>query len=327
MSGQNDQHVQVGRRRSHPFRGIVGVLSILIAKSLGALPLPMAHAVARCAARLIFMVPRLQRIGMENLKLAFGDTLNDSERKRIFLESIENITTVAAEFTRTARLKGDFLHDRVSVEGAEYLPQDRCGIAIGGHMGNWEWLAPSRASEGWKASAIVRPLDNPLLDAFVDRIRTHTGTVTIPKRNAQRTVIELLQQGYLVGILADQSPRRNAVPVTFFGRPCWATIGPVMLAMRAKVPIFGVAMIRKPDGRYILRFTPEIEMVRTENLRQDLVENTQRCQDVIEKIIRENPGQWLWLHRRWKKRPNLEAEWNERLAREGESGEGGKQGA
>jgi len=116
-----------------------------------------------------------------------------------------------------------------------------------------------------------------------------------------------------VGILVDQSPTNSGVPAQFFGQPCWATIGPVIFALRNHAPVHAATMARGADGRYTIEFTSEIPMANTGNLRDDLVENVQRCQDAVEAAIRKNPGQWLWLHRRWKARPRLEEEWKQRM--------------
>jgi KDO2-lipid IV(A) lauroyltransferase len=303
------------KKRAHPLRKITGIISIGIAEFFGLLPLPASRALARFIARAVYHVfPAIRKSCLNNLKLAYGDELTDADRNRILIEMMESIATVAAEFTRTKKLRGDFLNAHVTIEGKEHLTKDKGTIIIGAHMGNWEWLAPSMGALDWKTAEIIRALDDPKFDRYVEDIRRCNGTDLIPKHNASKQVLRRLKEGYLVGILADQSQRHNAVPSTFFGQPCWTTIGPVMLAKRAGAPIHSVAMLRKPDGEYILKFSPEIPMIDTGDHLGDLVENTQRCQDALEKLVREYPGQWLWFHKRWKKRPDLEKEWEARLA-------------
>ncbi|HIJ66075.1 MAG TPA: lysophospholipid acyltransferase family protein, partial [Candidatus Hydrogenedentes bacterium] len=104
----------------------------------------------------------------------------------------------------------------------------------------------------------------------------------------------------------------NGVPAMFFGQPCWCTAGPLLAALRARAPIHVLAMSRDSTGRYALEIFPEISMARSGDLRTDLINNSQRCQDAIEALVRRYPGQWLWLHRRWKARPELERRWRER---------------
>jgi len=89
-----------------------------------------------------------------------------------------------------------------------------------------------------------------------------------------------------------------------------------MVATRAKVPINVVTMVRDRSGHYTLTISPRIELTRSGNWRQDLVDITQRCQDYIEAEVRKHPEQWLWLHRRWKPRPRLEAEWRARAEKD-----------
>jgi KDO2-lipid IV(A) lauroyltransferase len=170
---------------------------------------------------------------------------------------------------------------------------------------------------------IVRPLDDPLLNRFVDSTRRAGRVETLPKENAGPEMLRLLREGWLVGVLADQSPRNSAAPVTFFGQPCWGTIAPVMVALRARVPVHSMLMVRERDGRYRFVVGPALEFVRTGDLYADLIANCQRVQDEIERMVRLYPDQWLWIHRRWKARPTLEREWEDR-SRRGKSASGNK---
>ena len=214
-------------------------------------------------------------------------------------------------------MDADFVRRHVTVRGQEHIDLERGGFIIGAHLGNWEWMAPVVFALGGRTAEVVRPLDDPRLDAFVDRTRRSTGVVTIPKTGAGPELLRLLRDGCIVGVLVDQSPRENGVPVQFYGKPCWGTVAPVMVAARARKPAYPIAMTRDANGRYTVEFAPPIEMVRSGDLRADLIENSQRCQSAIEELVRRHPEQWLWLHRRWKPRPRLEAEWQERNRRGG----------
>lgn len=304
-------------RRRNPFiQWLISRSSIAFVRGMGALPLGVTRRLGRCIGRLgYYIVPRVRKVGMANLDLAYGRTLARDEKVRILKQAAENVGIVAAEFARIPQLAGDFLEKHVNVKGLEHIEGDGGRLAIGAHLGNWEWMPAVLANLDLKVAAVVRPLDEPRLNDFVDGIRTSAAFQTIPKDKAGREVVRLLEDGWLVGIVIDQSPRENAVPVRFFGQPCWATIGPVMAATRARVPIHPVSMTRSEDGSYTLEFHPEIPMTCSGDPHKDLVENTQRCQDAIEKLVRQNPGQWLWLHRRWKPRARLDKEWRERTSR------------
>lgn len=303
-------------RRNLLVRKMVGSLGRLLVKGIARIPIGWAPHVARVVAPLMYyLIPRVRRVGLANLNLVYGNTLTAREKRRILKKVCENVATVAAEFCHIPDLCGPPLDQRVTVLGGEHIDPDRGAIVIGAHLGNWEWMAPVMAIRGHKAAAIVRPLDDPRLNEFVDRMRRSGRIETIPKQHAAHAILDRLKEGYLVGILVDQNPRRNAVPIRFLGQPCWGTIGPVVLASRAGAPIHAASMIRTADGAYVLEFTPEIPMVWTGDFLKDLVENTQRCQNVIEDLIRHTPEQWLWLHRRWRPRPNLEQQWNARQKR------------
>jgi KDO2-lipid IV(A) lauroyltransferase len=274
------------------------------------MPLSWARASGNCIGWLAYhCVPRVGGIARANLDLAYGDSLTAKEKRRIGIGAAQNACIVAAEFSRMRELSGDKLNDLVRVVGADRVDRSRGAFLISAHLGNWEWMMPTVMDLGWPTAGVVRPLDYAPLNAWIDSLRSSTGIRTIDKTQSGPEMMRLLKEGWIVGILADQSPREAGVPVTFFGKPCWATVAPAMIAARAKVPIHVTAIVRQPDGNYEMEFSEPIELDRSKPLRAGLVDVSQQCQDVIERLVRDHPSQWLWLHRRWKERPRLEREW------------------
>jgi len=302
-------------RRRNPFvQAVQRTACIGFVRLTQALPMGLARRLGMILGDLAYaLVPRIKKIGLANLDLAYGDELTPAEKRRILREATRNVGIVAAEFGRIPSLQGDHATDWMDVIGLELLPSEGGAILIGAHLANWEWMAPFVHGRGVQCAEIVRPLDDERLNDFVDGLRRSTGLTTIPKHGAGIEVFRLLREGAAIGILVDQNPRHNAAPARFFGQDTWATTAAPMIALRAGVPVHPVSMTRQPGGRYRLEIFPALEMVRSDDLRQDLMENTQRCQDAIEDMIRQAPGQWLWLHDRWKPRPRLAEEWSKRL--------------
>ncbi len=304
-------------RRRNPIRQMVAVYgSIGFLKLAAWLPLPLARALARVLARIAYyVIPRIRRVGLKNLDLAYGDELAPSEKRRILKGAVRHVGLVAAEFSRLPRFTRDETVLPLEIVDLERVRNLKGVLCIGAHLGNWELFAPALVRLGSRVAGVVRPLDNPALNAIVDAHRSAGGFTTLPKDNAGREMIRLLREGWHIGVLIDQSPRENGVPATFFGQPCWATIAPVMIGQRAKAPVIAGCVARQPDGTYRLELGEPIEMVHTGDIHADIVVNTQKCQDAIEALVRKYPDQWLWFHRRWKERPRLAREWEERKAK------------
>jgi KDO2-lipid IV(A) lauroyltransferase len=148
-------------------------------------------------------------------------------------------------------------------------------------------------------NVVVRPLDNPKIDALVTRRRAMSGNRFIEKADFARSMLRALQDNQAVGILIDQnSSLEQGVFVDFFGIPACAGTGFAKIAARTgAVVIPGFALWSEQEQRYVLRFYPPVEITgRAE-------EDTVRLQNLLESVIREHPDQWLWIHRRWKTRP------------------------
>ena len=302
-----------------PLRRIQSLLAHLLCGLTRVLPLPVARSLGTAMFRIaLVLIPRLRRIALENLDIAFGDTLSRREKEDILRQTAGNLGLVAAEFSRIPLVIASNRGRLFDVRGLEHIDRSRGGIFLSAHIGNWEWLAPAGAAVGLKTLIVVRGFDDPLMDRTVDAIRRVPGVETVDKHAALPALVAAVKEGRYAGILADQNPRENGIPSTFFGRPTWSTIGPAMLARRARCPVYPVTMTREPDGRYVLEFFPPLEMARDSDPLRELQENTQRCQDALEEMVRRRPGQWLWFHRRWRTRNRHEREWAERWDRASE---------
>jgi KDO2-lipid IV(A) lauroyltransferase len=167
------------------------------------------------------------------------------------------------------------------------------------HLGNWELSAFAHAWMTAPMNIVVRPLDNPQIDAMVEQRRGLSGNRVIQKRDAARGILRALAANEAVGILIDQNTTLDqGVFIDFFGRKACAGSAFAKIAQHSGAAVVpGYALWSEQEQRYILRFYPAIEMT------GEVVADTQRIHSQLESIIREHPDQWLWIHRRWKTRP------------------------
>jgi KDO2-lipid IV(A) lauroyltransferase len=196
------------------------------------------------------------------------------------------------------------LFSRVELRGVDNLvgaaAQGRGVLILTAHLGNWELLAASSTLTPVPPSAIVRPLDDPLLDAILERLRTRGGFEVIAKRHALADIRDALRRGRMIGVLLDQNAsRREGVFVPFFGIPASTSKGLALIALRTGAPVVPGFIRREATGRHVVEFHP----VLTPPVANDPLAYTRTFNEVIEAAIRRVPDQWFWVHRRWKTRP------------------------
>ncbi len=266
----------------------------------------LAHSppgLARFYARLLDVaIPRLRRTARRNLEMAYPDQL-PAEREAIVDEVFRSIARLIYAFARFPQISRANISQWIRYDGLEhYLDAKKsgCGVLFAtAHFGNWELSAFAHALMTEPMHVMIRPLDNPAVDRLVEERRQLSGNHLISKRDAARAVLRALQQNQAVGILIDQNTSLDeGVFVDFFGIPACANSGFAKIAARTgAVVIPGFAVWSESEGRYVLRFYPPVAMT------GDPAEDTQRLHRKLEEAIREYPGQWLWIHRRWKTRP------------------------
>ena len=281
-------------------------------KMLGALPRPMARSFAVAATRiLLLLMPELRKIAELNLKLAFPEW-TEQQRRAVMKQMTRNLGWMAAEFARFPKYTKEDIEKLVMLDGHEnFLAGQSRGkgvLYLTGHIGAWELSSYAHALYGYPLHYMARPLDNQPLDALVNRYRGLSGNKPIYKNEAARTMLRVLKDAGTVGVLADLNTMpEEGVFVDFFGTPACTTTGIARVALHTDAAVVpGYAFWDENLRKYRLRFEPPVELVRTGDTERDVLENTQRFAKVLEEIIRKYPGQWIWIHARWKVRPKGE---------------------
>jgi KDO2-lipid IV(A) lauroyltransferase len=250
---------------------------------------------------------------MRNLELAFPEMSLD-ERRRLLRLCFENFGRMLAVFSKFSSADREKLAAIIECEGLEQLEaaqaEGRGVILFTGHIGAWELSSFALSLFGHPLSFLVRRIDNPKIEAIVDRARTHLGNRTIDKRLAAREMLQILRDNGILGILVDLNTLdREAIFVEFFGRPAATTFLVAKLALRTGAPVLPVfAPWDKDRQRFLLKIDRPLTIELTGDEQLNVQRLTQQYTRVVEDYARRYPDQWLWIHRRWKTRPPGEPE-------------------
>ncbi len=276
-----------------------------------ALPLAVRAALFEGVMHVVWAMDAKHRgIARVNLRIAFPE-MGDREASRITRLCYIRMGTAAAEFIHIPKMDRRYIDEHFRFEGAEHLrrTQEELGLgplAMTGHVGNWELLSHVYGTVIEPLSFIVRPLKDPLVDAIVTERREWSGNRVIRKEDSAKEVVRAIRRKMLVGILIDQNvDRHKGVLVDFFSKPAYTTDGIARLGLAMKTNIHTAFIFRDPRRKFhhTLRFGPPIPMDPDAPRDEEVVRLTRRCNEELEKVIREDPTQWLWFHRRWKTRP------------------------
>ena len=273
------------------------------------MPRRLARAIGSAIGWLAFHgLGRLRRVGLRNLQLAFPEK-KASEREVVLRAVYRNLGYLLAEFCQMPRYTAERASRFIRYEGLDnYLQARQRGkgvLVLTGHLGAWELSSFYHSLMGYPMGMVIRRLDNPLVDQFVNRIRCLHGNRVVHKDDFARGLIASMRAGETVGILMDTNMTPpQGVFVPFFGIPACTASGMVRIALKTGAAVVpGFLLWEEREQRYVLRFGEELELVHTAYPERDAVANTALFTAVIERYIRDYPEQWLWMHRRWKTRP------------------------
>lgn len=246
----------------------------------------------------------------ERRKTLFNLALIFPERKdheAVGREVFRNVAVSVADAFTLFRITDDQLNDLVEVEGLEHFDAaynlGKGLVVITGHIGCWEFIPAWFSRHGYKISVIGKRVYDPRLDRILARMRTSQGVNIIDRDSGAKDALRALRNGHAVGILIDQDTRVASIDVEFFGHQASTPVGAAALADKTGSPVVPLAILRKPDGKYLLSVKPAIafdqSLPKEERIRAMVQEQTRQLED----FIRRDITQWVWMHLRWKEKP------------------------
>jgi Kdo2-lipid IVA lauroyltransferase/acyltransferase len=258
---------------------------------------------------LIYTVDRKTRErALTHLDLAYGDELSTTTKEHIARAALRNAARCFVEVTHMEDLKSRF-DEYVTVEGWEHvhtvLDAGQGAIVVTGHIGNWEVLAAYFAGRGIPIAGIARRMNDPRLNQLLVEFRARNGVRTIMRESPSsgREILKVLRERGVLALLIDQDLQAPSVSVPFFGRLARTPAAAAALAVRRNLPIVPAFAQRRPEGGHRLTVLPPLYPPHSGDRRMDILELTRRCNEIIEERVRQNPAEWVWWHKRWRRKP------------------------
>ena len=285
---------------------------------IGCLSYRQSVMLAQGLARLpFFRVPRKwtrYHVCRENLRIAFGEELSDARADEIILGMWTHLLRLLVEMIQMPRkIRRENFREVITfsnrAQGVRAFVSERPRIVLSGHYGNWELSLVCFGLFGYRVGAVARALDNPYLHRWFQRFREQSGHTMILKSGASQEIATLMEQGGAVAMLGDQDAGPRGMFIDFFGHPAstFKSIG--VLSLQFDAPIC-VAYARRLEDDFInfrwARYeigTEEIIDPRDPELAGNVKAIAERYTQALERIVRRNPEQYFWVHRRWKSQP------------------------
>ncbi len=269
---------------------------------LSLLPMWLLYGLSDAVRWLLFRVFGYRRkVVRDNLCIAFPEK-TQKEREKIRREFEKNFTDTFIETIKLFSASREFIMKRMTGDFDKMSQLYDRGLRCQVHMGhnfNWEWL---NIAYGYYCKqpllGVYMPLQNKVMDRIFLKLRSRTGTILIPATDMRRQMMNHRSSIYLLGLVADQVPGsvQNAWWLNFFNRPSPFIWGPEKGAHAGDIPVAFAAIRKKKRGFYEV----EIEVATEHPSTLPMGTLTRSYRDFLERVIRRDPGMWLWSHRRWK---------------------------
>ena len=278
---------------------IVLILPYKVAVYLGGFFGGLAYAV----------LPKYRNVTLQNLRQAFAGEKDEGEIRRIAKDVFRSLGRTGAECLSLRKFNREGVRRLMPEKEFQPVKDALAGgkgvIIIGSHFGNWEMSSICGAAFGLDATVIGRRIYYPPYNKFLVSIRERNRVKTLYRddKNILRKSLSVLKANNVLGIVPDQDVDSvDGVFVDFFGRQAYTPAGPVAMAMLSGAPMLPTFTVRRNGELHLLADKP-IYVKESGDRKRDIAKYTQEWSRVVEKYIRMYPSHWVWMHKRWKTRP------------------------
>jgi len=247
-----------------------------------------------------------KKIAKANIDFVYGNKISDDEKNMIIKGNYRNLVYNVYEFIENQTLTLDELEEKITVENENYIldaiNNKRKIILITAHYGNWEYGNTFIPLKYAPTTMVGRPLNNRFLNKELNETRTRNKNEMLTKKDASRGLVKALKNDRMLGLVIDQH-NRTGVPIKFLGHKVKQTDSSSRLSIKFDAVVIPVFFTMTEFGKYTAKFYEPMEPKDFEGENQ-IVDFTQAQANVMEQHILDNPEQWLWLHKRFKKYHN-----------------------
>ena len=275
---------------------------------INCMPVGVAYGFGRALGKLIALLGLGRKsIVISNMTRVFGSDKTHEEIGALARDFYKSFGMNVIDFARLGKASKAYIKETVEFEGLDNLKrakaEGRGVVLLSAHFGSWEVLNAALAVEGYAMDVIARPIDNPYVDSYIERMRSRFGNKVIEKKNSVRSMISTLKGGGILGILLDQrASRKESVEVDFFGTPARTNKGLASILARTNSVVVPIYIHRVEDSRMKIVCKTPVELQVSSDREIDIAENTRRFNSAIEGFIRAHPHEWFWFHSRWERR-------------------------
>lgn len=237
--------------------------------------------------------------------------ISEDEARKLVRQSFVNLARNVLDIFYMPNLNEKNLSEYIEIDHLERmrmaLMEGNGVVVLTGHIGTWEWLSAAFSLNGMPVTAIAKLQPNAEYSRALDDLRK-TIHVEIFNRgtNELRAAGRALKDGKILGFLADQDAGPGGAFINFLGKTASTPLGPAVFARRFSAPVVPAFIIRKADGRHLVKIGKPLHFEDTGNTDDDLQHFTEKMTAILEDVIRENPTQWLWFQKRWNTPPEMQ---------------------
>ncbi len=278
----------------------------ILARVIPLLSRMLCVRLARGVGELAFRLDRAGRaVALANIECAFGDRFTPKQRFEIAKKSYQNFARTMLDLFWAPRLTPENAGRYIVLAGdspvRECVEAKRGTIGFTSHHGNFEWGSLGLGFFGLRGSVVAEDFKNPLLTDIFARLREHSGQKIIPQNSSLLRMLKSVKRGDSVGLLIDLNvpPSQASLAINAFGLKMCVTGLHTAIAHRTGAPVFPFSTDPRPDGTCRVIFHPQMIFPPDASI----LEMTQMCWNVIERIIAEDPSRWMWSYKHFRYKP------------------------